>query len=227
MREDLNLRGTQYNWLSSIFYFGFLAWAFPTNFLMQRLPIGISALEQSRDPRPNQNPRKISWCKHLHVVGCYLQLELLDHYSCKTRGVFLMLQAACNSFETLSVLRALGGAAEACSDPAFLLITSMWYTRREQPVRIGLWYTANGIGIALGGLLGYGIGHLRGALPSWKYEFLVMYVSYAETGISVTDSSTVVLFVLHGVSLCSSSFPIRLLLPAVLPSESVGLPSTG
>jgi hypothetical protein len=42
MREDLNLHGTQYNWLSSIFYFGFLAWAFPTNFLLQRLPIGIS-----------------------------------------------------------------------------------------------------------------------------------------------------------------------------------------
>lgn len=42
IREDLNLKGTQYNWLSSIFYFGFLAWAFPTNFLMQRLPIGKS-----------------------------------------------------------------------------------------------------------------------------------------------------------------------------------------
>jgi len=55
-----------------------------------------------------------------------------------------------------------------------MLITSMWYTRKEQPVRIGLWYTANGFGIALGGLLGYGIGHIRGALPSWKYEFLVM-----------------------------------------------------
>lgn len=41
IRDDLNLHGTQYNWLSSIFYFGFLAWAFPTNFLMQRLPIGI------------------------------------------------------------------------------------------------------------------------------------------------------------------------------------------
>jgi hypothetical protein len=40
IREDLNLQGTQYSWLSSIFYFGFLAWAFPTNFLMQRLPIG-------------------------------------------------------------------------------------------------------------------------------------------------------------------------------------------
>lgn len=88
-----------------------------------------------------------------------------------------MIQAACNNFTTLAVLRALGGAAEACADPAFMLITSMWYTRREQPVRIGLWYTANGLGIALGGLLGYGIGHLQGALPSWKYEFLVMYVA--------------------------------------------------
>ncbi|KAJ5145830.1 Major facilitator superfamily domain general substrate transporter [Penicillium bovifimosum] len=139
IRDDLNLHGTQYSWLSSIFYFGFLAWAFPTNFLMQRLPIG----------------------KYLGV-NIFLW------------GFFLMLQAACNSFETLAVLRALGGAAEACSDPAFMLITSMWYTRREQPVRIGLWYTANGIGIALGGLLGYGIGHLKGALPSWKYEFLVI-----------------------------------------------------
>lgn len=42
IRDDLHLHGTQYNWLSSIFYFGFLAWAFPTNFLMQRLPIGNS-----------------------------------------------------------------------------------------------------------------------------------------------------------------------------------------
>jgi hypothetical protein len=40
IREDLDLHGDRYNWLSSIFYFGFLAWAFPTNFLMQKLPVG-------------------------------------------------------------------------------------------------------------------------------------------------------------------------------------------
>ncbi|KAK3675727.1 hypothetical protein LTR78_004368 [Recurvomyces mirabilis] len=39
---------------------------------------------------------------------------------------------------------------------------------------MGLWYTANGFGIALGGLLGFGIGHIRGALASWKYEFLII-----------------------------------------------------
>ncbi|KAJ5620958.1 hypothetical protein N7510_004942, partial [Penicillium lagena] len=148
IEDDLQLHGTQYNWLSSIFYFGFLAWAFPTNFLMQRLPIGK-----------------------------YLGANIFMW------GVFLMIQAACNSFRTLAVLRALGGAAEACSDPAFMLITSMWYTRREQPVRLGLWYTANGFGIALGGLLGYGIGHIRGALPSWKYEFLIIGALCATWGI--------------------------------------------
>lgn len=50
----------------------------------------------------------------------------------------------------------------------------MWYTRREQPIRIGLWYSANGVGIALGGLIGYGIGNIRGSLASWKYEFLIV-----------------------------------------------------
>lgn len=85
-----------------------------------------------------------------------------------------MLQAVSRNFATLAALRALSGAAEACSDPCFMLVTSMWYTRRQQPVRIGIWYTANGLGIAGGGLLGYAIGNIKGSLASWKYEFLIM-----------------------------------------------------
>lgn len=67
-----------------------------------------------------------------------------------------------------------------------MLITSMWYTRREQPIRIGIWYTANGAGIALGGLLGYGIGQINGALASWKYEFLIIGALCAFWGILIT-----------------------------------------
>ena len=137
--QDLDLVGTQYSWLSSMFYFGFLVWALPTNLLLQRFP-----------------------------VGKYLGFNIF------LWGAFLMIQAACRNFAQLAVLRALSGAAEACSDPGFMLITGMWYTRREQPLRMGLWYTANGLGIAGGGLLGYGIGHIKGALPSWKYEFLIV-----------------------------------------------------
>lgn len=148
IREDLHLVGTEYSWLSSMFYFGFLVWAFPTNFLMQRLP-----------------------------VAKYLGFNIF------LWGILLIAQSAATNFTTLAVLRALSGAAEACSDPSFMLITSMWYTRRQQPVRIGLWYTANGFGIALGGLLGFGIGQIRGALPSWKYEFIIIGCLCAAWGV--------------------------------------------
>jgi hypothetical protein len=33
IRDDLNIVGTQYSWLSSIFYFGFLAWASECNMI--------------------------------------------------------------------------------------------------------------------------------------------------------------------------------------------------
>lgn len=38
IKEDLKLHPTDYNWLSSIFYFGWLFWAIPSNLLMQRSP---------------------------------------------------------------------------------------------------------------------------------------------------------------------------------------------
>ena len=46
--------------------------------------------------------------------------------------------------------------------------------RSEQPRAMGTWYLANGFGIALGGLLGFGIGNINGGLPSWKFEFLII-----------------------------------------------------
>ncbi|KAK6608092.1 hypothetical protein H4I96_04327 [Botrytis cinerea] len=128
IKDDLHLEGTKYSWLSSIFYFGWLAWAFPTNYLMQKFP-----------------------------VAKYLAFNIFMW------GALLMCQAAARNFAELAVLRALSGAAEGCSDSSFMIITSMWYTRREQPIRIGLWYSANGVGIALGGLIGYGIGNIRGS----------------------------------------------------------------
>jgi MFS family permease len=54
------------------------------------------------------------------------------------------------------------------------MLTLSRYTRRQQPVRIGIWYTANGFGIAMGGLLGFAIGNIKGSLPSWKFEFLII-----------------------------------------------------
>lgn len=89
-------------------------------------------------------------------------------------GILLALQAVTKNFSTMAVFRGLSGAAEACGDPAFMLITGMWYTRREQPIKIGLWYSSLGLGIAGGGILGYAIGQIKGSLPSWQYEFIII-----------------------------------------------------
>ena len=69
-------------------------------------------------------------------------------------GVLLMCEAASHNFATIAALRLLSGAFEAIADPAFMLITSMYYTRAEQPSRISAWYAFNGIGVAAGGLIG-------------------------------------------------------------------------
>jgi MFS family permease len=65
-----------------------------------------------------------------------------------------MAQAAAQNFAGLLSLRILSGAFEAIADPAFMLITSMYFTRAEQPTRISIWYAFNGVGVAGGGLIG-------------------------------------------------------------------------
>ncbi|KAF2739515.1 membrane transporter [Polyplosphaeria fusca] len=39
-KSGINITGSQYSWLGSMFYFGYLAWEYPTNRLLQRLPLG-------------------------------------------------------------------------------------------------------------------------------------------------------------------------------------------
>lgn len=39
IRTDLHLIGQDYSWIASIFYFGYLFWEWPTNRLLQRLPL--------------------------------------------------------------------------------------------------------------------------------------------------------------------------------------------
>ncbi|KAJ6496763.1 MFS general substrate transporter [Mycena vulgaris] len=139
IKKDLKLGPSEYSWLSSLFYFGWVAWAIPTNLLMQKFPLNK-----------------------------YLAANIF------VWGALLMAQAGSRNFTDLAILRTISGAAEATADPAFVLITSMWYTREQQPTRIGYWYCSNGIGIGLGGLLGFAIGNSPRRLPSWKYEFLII-----------------------------------------------------
>lgn len=138
LKEDLDLQGDEYSWLSSSFYFGWLIWAIPSNLLMQRSP-----------------------------PGYYLAFNIFMW------GALLMAQAAAKSFGGLLALRVLSGAFEAIADPAFMLITSMYFTRAEQPSRIAAWYAFNGIGVAGGGLIGASSSKLPISYTNLMLTFLI------------------------------------------------------
>ncbi|KAH8429143.1 uncharacterized protein LDX57_006813 [Aspergillus melleus] len=40
IRADLNLRGSEYSWCSSVFYFGYLFWSWPSSYISVRFPLG-------------------------------------------------------------------------------------------------------------------------------------------------------------------------------------------
>ncbi|ODN94344.1 hypothetical protein L198_05201 [Cryptococcus wingfieldii CBS 7118] len=138
-KSDLNLSGTDYSNLSSIFYVGWIIWAIPGNLLLAKFPLA----------------------KYLSV-NIFLW------------GVFLMVQGVSKDYGDMVAFRFVSGMFEAVADPCFVAITGMWFTRKQQPTIIGLWYSFNGIGIAIGGLFGYGIGHIKGSLASWRYEFIII-----------------------------------------------------
>jgi MFS family permease len=90
-------------------------------------------------------------------------------------GGICMAQGGCNNWGALAGLRFVLGMLEACSTPAYLLLTTMWYTVEEQPIRIGYWSTFLGLANSFGGLLGYGIGNIKnGALEPWRYQFIIV-----------------------------------------------------
>ncbi|KAH7219488.1 major facilitator superfamily domain-containing protein [Fusarium oxysporum] len=88
-------------------------------------------------------------------------------------GAVLMAHGAVNSFTTLIVVRVLLGALEAAINPGTMLLFSMYYMRKEQPLRMGIWIGSAGMGYIIAGIASFGIGHVKSALPSWRVLFII------------------------------------------------------
>lgn len=54
--------------------------------------------------------------------------------------MILALHAACKNFTGLVVVRTLLGIFEACCQPIFVTLSSMWYKREEQAATVTYWY---------------------------------------------------------------------------------------
>ncbi|KAJ4264216.1 hypothetical protein NW762_005410 [Fusarium torreyae] len=156
LREDIDLKGTEFSWTGAIFYLGYLIWEFPTSMFLQRLPINYF-----------MSATVIAW------------------------GAVLMCHGAIHSFTTLAVVRVLLGALEAAINPGTMLLFSMYYTRREQPLRMGIWIGSAGVGYIIAGIASFGIGHIKSALSSWRVLFIIW-------GAITVSWGTILLFLLPG-----------------------------
>lgn len=132
------MKGQEYSWLATIFYFGYLIAQFPAGLAMQRLPVGKFL-----------GATAVSW------------------------GIILMTTPACTNFAGIAANRFMLGLVEAAVNPGFVLVMSMWYTAKEQPLRLEIYYCTNGIATMFGGLIGYAIGHITTGLARWMYVFII------------------------------------------------------
>ncbi|KAG9100394.1 hypothetical protein FRC06_004170 [Ceratobasidium sp. 370] len=89
-------------------------------------------------------------------------------------GVIVMLTVVVTSYPGIVVQRVFLGVVESAVSPGFVLISSMWYKRTEQPVRIGIWYSATGLFSIFSGAVNYGIGKSaqNASLATWKYMYI-------------------------------------------------------
>lgn len=81
--------------------------------------------------------------------------------------------AACKNYGDLLAARFFLGLFEAGCLPLFSIITSQWFRRAEQPLRVAAWYSTNGIATIVASALSYGLGHIpTTTLESWQIIFL-------------------------------------------------------
>ncbi|TNY19526.1 major facilitator superfamily domain-containing protein [Rhodotorula diobovata] len=89
-------------------------------------------------------------------------------------GASLMGMGGANSFGSLVATRILLGCFEASCLAAFSLITTSWYRRVEQPLRVAAWYSMNGMGTIVGALVVWALSHAHSKLHTHQLVFLTL-----------------------------------------------------
>lgn len=88
-------------------------------------------------------------------------------------GAILMLTCVVQSWQGLYAQRFFLGLVESAVSPGFVAVTRQWYTKQEQPLRIGIWYSATGLFSIISGLLYHSLGQKKTSLATWKLIFIV------------------------------------------------------
>lgn len=90
-------------------------------------------------------------------------------------GIATACGAAARNYTTLLVSRIALGVFEATIGPSLMLISSQYYSRKEQGPRFSFWYLGLGLGQITGGAVSYGFQHVTGGgMAGWRIMFVTL-----------------------------------------------------
>ncbi|GAA5854891.1 hypothetical protein JCM8547_004112 [Rhodosporidiobolus lusitaniae] len=127
-----------------------------------------------------------SWCSSIFYFGQLIAefpvLYLMHKLPIRTFvavsiiiwAVVVGCQAAAQNFAGMMTVRFFLGFTEGAVAPAFVVMISFFYRKREQPIRIATFVSFNALAQIVGALLLYGCGSISGgAIDGWRISFLI------------------------------------------------------
>ncbi|KAN0129721.1 Major facilitator superfamily domain containing protein [Lactarius tabidus] len=89
-------------------------------------------------------------------------------------AIALCSHAACKNFAGLFVVRFILGMCEGSITAGFMIVSSMFYTRREQTARVGYWFLMNGTAQIIIGFISFGSLHIHtGGFEPWQWLMII------------------------------------------------------
>ncbi|KAF8929179.1 hypothetical protein BGZ47_001232 [Haplosporangium gracile] len=135
----------------------------------------------------NLTPLEYSWALSIFFIG-YIIAEVPSQMLLKkvgprkwisgcmfVWGTLTMLLAACKTATSLYATRFFLGIFEAALFPGAVFVISLFYSRGEQALRNGLFFSTATMAGAFGGILAYGIAQMDGVrgLHGWQWIFIL------------------------------------------------------
>jgi MFS family permease len=93
-------------------------------------------------------------------------------------GIVTTLQGVTQSRDGFYVARFFLGVSESGLFPGIVFYLSFWYQRNERQYRVALFFGAAAVAGAFGGVLAWGIAHMRGVggYAGWRWIFILVRV---------------------------------------------------
>ncbi|GAA5909887.1 hypothetical protein JCM8208_000981 [Rhodotorula glutinis] len=110
----------------------------------------------------------VLWLLHKLPIRTFVAISIVAW------SIVVAAQAAPHNYIGMLVVRIMLGFTEGAVAPAFIVLSSVWWRKREQPIRLAVFVSFNALAQIVGALLLYGCGSIDNvALKGWRLSYII------------------------------------------------------